>query len=191
MLIALPGSIFKKLRRPLPPDQRGVDLLTANLTRKQRQQYVNNGYFDVIGGHSGKRYRIWHCFQQNIEELDAPRSRPRIWCFHPQSLVLGDVMLAQKTALELFETDAMRIAHVYWDFALNVGPRSRRAREDYLRTLRLPWRRRVGQAALRIARAARRSTARGTDVSARDLYRAARLCAFAAAFSCVPAFMLF
>ena len=40
------------------------------------------------------------------------------WCFHPaDALPLGDVLLAQKTALELFEYDALRIANSYSDFS--------------------------------------------------------------------------
>ena len=37
------------------------------------------------------------------------------WCFFPEgNLVTGDVMLAQKVALELFETDALKIANKMW-----------------------------------------------------------------------------
>ena len=50
----------------------------------------------------------------NIEQLDRNGRRVCGWCFFPQgSLVSGDVMLAQKAALELFEADALRIANRY------------------------------------------------------------------------------
>lgn len=144
---ALLGRAPAERTRPFPAEQRGVDLLLANLTVQQRRQYIRERCFDVVGGHSGRRYRIWHCFQQNIEELDAPGPRKRIWCFHPrESLVLGDVMLAQKTALELFEPSAMSLAFSYSDFAPNTGPWSQRARADFLRTMRAPWRRRLDRA---------------------------------------------
>ena len=83
-----------------------------NLTAAQRRQYEKYGYFDVTGGKTGKRYRIRHGRQMNIEQLDRNGRRVCGWCFFPQgSLVSGDVMLAQKAALELFEADALRIAN--------------------------------------------------------------------------------
>jgi hypothetical protein len=59
---------------------------------------------------------------QNIEELDDHGRRRCVWCFHPIGLELADVLLAQKTALELFEYDALRIAQCYSDFAFNSAP---------------------------------------------------------------------
>ena len=102
--------------------RRAAALLLKNLTQAQLRQYLRHRTFDVIGGQSGKRYRLWHRTMQNIEELD-PRGRRRcIWCFHPIGLDLCDVLLAQKTALELFEYDALRIAQRYSDFAFNSAP---------------------------------------------------------------------
>jgi hypothetical protein len=93
---------------------RGVQLLKDNLAPAQRQQYDKQGYFDVVGGSTGKRYRIRHGRQMNIEQLDKNGRRVCGWCFFPQgSLVAGDVMLAQKMALELFEIEALRIANRY------------------------------------------------------------------------------
>ena len=92
--------------------ERGIQLLRENLTPPQRRQYEKYGYFDVTGGKTGKRYRIRHGRQMNIEQLDRNGRRVCGWCFFPQgSLVSGDVMLAQKAALELFEGDALRIAN--------------------------------------------------------------------------------
>lgn len=92
--------------------ERGIQLLKENLTPAQRRQYDKHGYFDVTGGKTGKRYRIRHGRQMNIEQLDRNGRRVCGWCFFPQgSLVSGDVMLAQKAALELFEGDALRIAN--------------------------------------------------------------------------------
>ena len=133
--------------RPMTPEQRGVALLLANLTPRQQRQYMRDRHFDVIGGASGTRYRLWHCFQQNVEELDADGRRRWIWCFHPrETLVVGDVLLAQKTALELFEPEAIRIAHCYSNFSANAGPMSRIARDDFARTAPASWRRRVARA---------------------------------------------
>jgi hypothetical protein len=92
--------------------ERGIRLLMENLTPAQRTQYEKYGYFDVAGGKTGKRYRIRHGRQMNIEQLDRNGRRVCGWCFFPQgSLVAGDIMLAQKAALELFEADALRIAN--------------------------------------------------------------------------------
>jgi hypothetical protein len=104
------------------PTERATTLLLENLTQAQLRQYASHCTFDVIGGQSGKRYRLWHRTMQNIEELDIRGRRQRIWCFHPIGLDLADVLLAQKTALELFEYDALRIAQCYSDFAFNSAP---------------------------------------------------------------------
>jgi hypothetical protein len=110
-------------------NERGTDLLMENLRASQRDQYRIQQNFDVIGGESGKRYRIWRRLHQNIEELDAADRRVCIWCFQPSgALVLGDVLLAQKNALELFESDAIMIANRYSDFAANSWPEAARAR---------------------------------------------------------------
>jgi hypothetical protein len=92
-------------------NQRATALLLENLSDEQRLQYTNHRHFDVIGGESGKRYRIWHRPSMNVEELDAFDQPKCIWCFRPVGLVICDVLLAQKVALELFETDAIRIAN--------------------------------------------------------------------------------
>jgi hypothetical protein len=146
ILEALQSGAFP-MRRAASPEQRGFKLLLANLTPEQRRQYKRDRNFDVIGGQSGIRYRLWHCYQQNIEELDARGRRMWIWCFHPrETLVLGDVLLAQKTALELFEAEAIRIAHRYLNFGANAGPASRMAREDFERTVRCSWLSRLARA---------------------------------------------
>jgi hypothetical protein len=91
---------------------RGIRLLRQNLSPVQRQQYDLCGYFEVTGGQTGRRYRIKHGFQMNVEQLDV-KGRPVCeLCFMPEGgLVIGDVMLAQKLALELFERDALKAAN--------------------------------------------------------------------------------
>jgi hypothetical protein len=161
---------------PMTPEQRGVALLLANLTPQQRRQYMRDRHFNVVGGVSGTHYRLWHCFQQNVEELDQDGRRRWIWCFHPrETLVVGDVLLAQKTALELFEPEAIRIAHCYSNFSANTGPMSRIAREDFARTIPASWRR-------RLARALHSSYQVVTPTRAK-FYRVASLCIIAVTFS--------
>jgi len=92
-------------------EMRGLRLLSEWLTAEQLAQYHARNYFDVTGCHSGKRYRIRHGTATNIYELDYA-GRPRVgWCFIPKDrLVPGDVMLAQKIALETDESAALRVA---------------------------------------------------------------------------------
>jgi len=95
-------------------NQRGIGLLVQNLSAAQREQYRWYDSFDVIGGVSGKHYRIRHGHVQNVDELNAHGDYVCCWCFAPVGeLVAGDVMLVQKLALELFETEAIRIANRY------------------------------------------------------------------------------
>ncbi len=92
--------------------ERGRQLLLDNLTPEQRASYEKHSYFLVKGSVSGKTYRINHGRQMNIDELDAKGKRVGGWCFLPQgSLCIGDCMLAQKTALELYEAEALRVAN--------------------------------------------------------------------------------
>lgn len=102
----------------LPAHERGIEFLTQNLSPAQRQQYERHAYFDVIGGETGKRYRIHHGYQMNVEQLDQDGRRARLLCFMPRGgLPVGDIMLAQKIALELFEADAISVANrsLAWD----------------------------------------------------------------------------
>jgi hypothetical protein len=98
--------------------ERGIQFLAQNLSPAQRQQYERHGYFDVCGGETGKRYRIHHGHQMNVEQLDQDGRRTRLLCFMPRGgLPVGDIMLAQKIALELFEADAISVANrsLAWD----------------------------------------------------------------------------
>jgi hypothetical protein len=75
-------------------------------------QFDRHRCFDVIGSDTGKRYRIHYGIQANVEEYDEKREGKRSWCFLPVGgLPIGDVMLAQKLAIELFERDTLEIAN--------------------------------------------------------------------------------
>jgi hypothetical protein len=95
----------------LSAENRSLRLLKANLSPRQREQYAAHGYFDAVGSKTAIRYRIHHACQLNIEQLDAAGKRVRLLCFKPTALsTVGDIMLAQKLALELFEEDAIRVS---------------------------------------------------------------------------------
>jgi hypothetical protein len=87
-------------------------LLRQWLTPEQLAQYLRNRCFEVVGSKTGKRYLIQEGRQQNVFELEPPF---RGWCFMPKgSLATGDVMLAQKIALETDEEETMKVALPFW-----------------------------------------------------------------------------
>jgi hypothetical protein len=90
---------------------RGRKLLREWLSPEQLAQYDAHNYFDVTGCHTGRRYRINDGRGMNVYQLDD-RGRPLVgWCFVPRDdLVAGDVMLAQKIALETDERGALSVA---------------------------------------------------------------------------------
>ena len=92
-------------------EERGIKLLREWLSTRQREQYDAFRHFDIIGIDSKKRYRIHHGSAQNVCELDED-GRPLVgWCFMPSGhLVAGDVMLAQKIAIETDERAALLVA---------------------------------------------------------------------------------
>ena len=99
-------------QRPGTRELRGRKLLREWLSSEQLAQYDAHNYFEVTGCHTGTRYRILHGMGTNVYELDDA-GRPRAgWCFVPKDyLVAGDVMLAQKVALETDERGALAVAN--------------------------------------------------------------------------------
>jgi len=93
-------------------EERGVNLLREWLSPEQRAQFDAKRYFDVIGCDSGKRYRIHYGETTNVHEIGDDDLPSVGWCFMPVgSLVAGDVMLAQKIALETYEYGALAVAN--------------------------------------------------------------------------------
>ena len=92
--------------------ERAIQLLKQHLSPAQREQFEKLSYLYVTGGYSRNTYRIRHGVQMNVEQLDRSGRPIRRLCFMPQGyLAVGDVMLAQKLALELFEKEALEIAN--------------------------------------------------------------------------------
>lgn len=93
-------------------ESRGITLLKEWLSPEQRAQFDASKSFDVIGCDSRKRYRIRYGTGTNIIEIGAAGEQVMGWCFVPSgSLVAGDVMLAQKIALETDEHAALAVAN--------------------------------------------------------------------------------
>ena len=91
---------------------RGLRLLRSWLSPEQRAQFDSEGIFEVIGSDSGKRYRICYGTSTNVHEIDPDGRLGTGWCFVPTGgLVAGDVMLAQKIALETCERAALTVAN--------------------------------------------------------------------------------
>ena len=92
-------------------EARGQTLLREWLSPEQLVQYHANGYFDVVGCASGKRYRVHYGTSMNVHEIDNDGSARVGWCFVPNiCLVAGDVVLAQTIALETNELGALAVA---------------------------------------------------------------------------------
>jgi len=98
--------------RPSTRELRGLKLLREWLSQEQLAQYDAHRYFDVVGNHTAKRYRIYHGNGANVVELNDAALPRTGWCFVPRDhLVAGDVMLAQKIALETDERGALAAAN--------------------------------------------------------------------------------
>jgi hypothetical protein len=91
---------------------KALTLLRLWLSPQQAAQYNSQEHFDVIGSDTSTRYRIRHGQMMNIDQLDCAGNRVCQWCFAPEGeLAAGDCMLAQKIALETFETEALATAN--------------------------------------------------------------------------------
>ncbi len=93
-------------------DKKALALLRPWLSPEQAQQYDSRKHFEVIGSDTGTRYRIRHGYMMNIDQLDSAGNKVCAWCLVPVgNLAAGDCMLAQKIALETFESKALAIAN--------------------------------------------------------------------------------
>jgi hypothetical protein len=93
-------------------EARGITLLHEWLSPQQKAQFDASRSFDVVGSHTGKRYRISLGRGTNVQEVDDTGRPVMGWCFVPSGdLVSGDVILAQKVALETDERGALAVAN--------------------------------------------------------------------------------
>ena len=93
-------------------DKKALALLRPWLSPEQVKQYDSQKHFDVIGSDTGSRYRIRHGYMMNIDQLDSAGNKVCAWCLVPVgNLAAGDCMLAQKIALETFESKALAVAN--------------------------------------------------------------------------------
>ncbi|MDB5604073.1 MAG: hypothetical protein JWP25_973 [Bradyrhizobium sp.] len=93
-------------------EERGLRLLKQWLSPRQLIQFEGDLYFDVIGSDSGATYRIHYGTSMNVHQINGQGDPVAGWCFVPNGyLVAGDVMLAQKIALETNEDKTLAIAN--------------------------------------------------------------------------------
>jgi hypothetical protein len=99
-------------RGQMRPDEKGISLLRSWLSPEQAKLWDSHRHFEVVGSDTGTRYRIRYGTAMNVEELDSCGKTIVQWCFIPEGdLVVGDVLLAQKVALETMEREALAAAN--------------------------------------------------------------------------------
>ena len=104
--------LYRSLRESNLPEVRALRLLRQWLQPKQLSQFDALSSFDVVGCHTARRYRIYYSTSQNVEMLDEFGRSVERFCFIPDGdLAPGDVMLAQKIALETDELAALGVAN--------------------------------------------------------------------------------
>ncbi|MCK1595560.1 hypothetical protein [Bradyrhizobium sp. 164] len=105
-------ELYRSFTEQNGPEARSRRLLRDWLSPEQRAQFDANNYFEVTGSHTGRRYRVQYGTLSNVVELDASGQPAIGWCFVPErALAAGDVMLAQKIALETDEAAVLALAH--------------------------------------------------------------------------------
>ncbi|QOG23011.1 MULTISPECIES: hypothetical protein [Bradyrhizobium] len=106
------GKLYQAAKAEKTIQARALRLLRSWLSPAQRAEFDSKGYFDVVGCDSGKRYRIRRGTSGNVNEIDEDGRLGAGWCFVPLGgLVEGDVMLAQKIALETDEERTLSVAN--------------------------------------------------------------------------------
>lgn len=105
-------ALYRSFNEQNGPEARARRLLREWLSLEQRAQFDAEGYFEVTGSHTGRRYRICQGTVGNVLEVDK-EGQPKVgWCFAPErALAAGDVMLAQKIALETDEMAVLALAN--------------------------------------------------------------------------------
>lgn len=97
------------------PSDKAISLFLSWLNPTQRKDYLRHDYFYVKGSDSGKLYRINKAVAPfNVEMLNFDGTTKDRLCFVPRNCPFtGDIMLAQKIALETNEKEALRVANHY------------------------------------------------------------------------------
>lgn len=101
--------------REAPVALRARDLLISFLSDDQRRTYEEHNWFIVVGGRSGRRYRINGGTYAGNVDLLAANDNNKVearFCGHcDASIPLGDQLLAQKVMLEVDEPAYIALAN--------------------------------------------------------------------------------
>jgi hypothetical protein len=90
---------------------RSLALLVDHLNPEQRAEFEKSGVIRVVGSDTGRRYAIRVGGSSNVFECRKDGEYIKTYCFLPTgNLPIGDVLLAQKLALELYESEALGVA---------------------------------------------------------------------------------
>jgi hypothetical protein len=110
--LAFDPKVHWRLQSRRAAERKALALLRQWLTPEQLQPWDAGEEFDVIGADSGTRYRITRGTTMNIYQLGDAHAPVKRWCFAPVGkLAVGDVLLAQKIALENDECAALTLAN--------------------------------------------------------------------------------
>jgi hypothetical protein len=105
------------------PEAKGRALLGQWLTPAQKRQFEEQGYFDVVGCATRRWYRVQYGSVANVQEVDFEGRSGPFLCFAPEGyLIPGDVMLAQKIALETDELATLAVANRLAPVVRRAGP---------------------------------------------------------------------
>jgi hypothetical protein len=100
-------------------NSKSLALLKQWLSPNQLAQFEKGRFIEVTGSASGRRYRIKQAPSQNVYEIDRDGREIMGYCFGPEgAIAVGDVMLAQKIALETDELAAMKVANKFGPFGM-------------------------------------------------------------------------
>jgi hypothetical protein len=64
-------AVLTSHRRLCMAEARAMKLLYENLSTEQRDMLRSLGYFEVIGGETGRTYRVRSAYRMNVEEISA------------------------------------------------------------------------------------------------------------------------
>jgi hypothetical protein len=103
----------ERKRQKVDAERRARRLLFAHLDKLQRHVYKSLGYFFVVGGDTGRKYRLRYGTIRNIDVMCADgRTVDRVLCCHPADDVPNeDSLLAQKVMLERCEREFVAMAN--------------------------------------------------------------------------------
>ena len=97
---------FTTTNPPVDANARALTLLRSQLSPTQRAQFEAKGWFEVIGGKTGRTYRVDRHSWPGRNVTRWQDGSPRIsYCARPtpsnySMMLMGDTLLAQKLALE-------------------------------------------------------------------------------------------